>query len=307
MSDEHTRKPSWLKVKLPKGQVFKDVQKLVKGNSLVTVCEEAMCPNRGECWSHGTATFMVCGDVCTRACGFCATRTAKPKPLDPAEPAKVADAVARMNLNHSVVTMVTRDDLADGAAGHIAATIREIRKASPQTIIEVLTSDFNGKEESLAKVMNARPHIFNHNLETVERLSPLVRFRAKYRLSLQVLKRALEMAPGMVVTKSGIMLGLGETRDEIERTMDDLREHGVTVLTMGQYLRPSPRHLPVIDYIRPEVFDELREVALAKGFRHVASGPLIRSSHHDANFRPELDILDAINADLRARGEIAAE
>lgn len=307
MSDEHTRKPSWLKVKLPKGQVFKDVQKLVKGNSLVTVCEEAMCPNRGECWSHGTATFMVCGDVCTRACGFCATRTAKPKPLDPAEPAKVADAVARMNLNHSVVTMVTRDDLADGAAGHIAATIREIRKASPQTIIEVLTSDFNGKEESLAKVMDARPHIFNHNLETVERLSPLVRFRAKYRLSLQVLKRALEMAPGMVVTKSGIMLGLGETRDEIERTMDDLREHGVTVLTMGQYLRPSPRHLPVIDYIRPEVFDELREVALAKGFRHVASGPLIRSSHHDANFRPELDILDAINADLRARGEMAAE
>ena len=283
MSDEHTRKPSWLKVKLPKGQVFKDVQKLVKGNSLVTVCEEAMCPNRGECWSHGTATFMVCGDVCTRACGFCATRTAKPKPLDPDEPAKVADAVARMNLNHTVVTMVTRDDLPDGAAGHIAATIREIRKASPHTIIEVLT------------------------LETVERLSPLVRFRAKYRLSLQVLKRALEMAPGMVVTKSGIMLGLGETRDEIERTMDDLREHGVTVLTMGQYLRPSPRHLPVIDYLHPDVFAELREVALSKGFRHVASGPLIRSSHHDANFRPELDILDAINADLRARGEIAPE
>ncbi len=304
MSEERIRKPSWLKVKLPKGQVFKDVQKLVKGNSLVTVCEEAMCPNRGECWSHGTATFMVCGDVCTRACGFCATRTAKPKPLDPEEPAKVADAVARMKLNHAVVTMVTRDDLADGAAGHIAATIREIRKASPETIIEVLTSDFNGKEASLAAVMDARPHIFNHNLETVERLSPVVRFRAKYRLSLQVLKRALEMAPGMVVTKSGIMLGLGETREEIERTMDDLREHGVTVLTMGQYLRPSPRHLPVIDYIRPEIFDELRDVALAKGFRHVASGPLIRSSHHDANFRPELDILDAINADLRARGEL---
>ncbi|MBQ1960516.1 MAG: lipoyl synthase [Akkermansia sp.] len=307
MSDEHTRKPSWLKVKLPKGQVFKDVQKLVKGNSLVTVCEEAMCPTRGECWSHGTATFMVCGDVCTRACGFCATRTAKPKPLDPEEPAKVADAVARMKLNHTVVTMVTRDDLPDGAAGHIAATIREIRKLSPNTIIEVLTSDFNGKEASLAAVMDARPHIFNHNLETVERLSPLVRFRAKYRLSLQVLKRALEMAPGMVVTKSGIMLGLGETRDEIERTMDDLREHGVTVLTMGQYLRPSPRHLPVIDYLHPDVFDELREVALSKGFRHVASGPLIRSSHHDANFRPELDILDAINADLRARGELAPE
>lgn len=304
MSDERAHKPSWLKVKLPKGQAFKEVQNLVKGNALVTVCEEAMCPNRGECWSHGTATFMVCGDVCTRACGFCATRTAKPKPLDPEEPAKVADAVARMKLNHTVVTMVTRDDLPDGAAGHIAATIREIRKVSPSTIIEVLTSDFNGNEKALAAVMEARPHIFNHNLETVERLSPIVRFRAKYRRSLHMLQRALEMAPGMVVTKSGIMLGLGETRDEIERTMDDLRAHGVTVLTMGQYLRPSPSHLPVIDYLRPEVFDELRETALAKGFRHVASGPLIRSSHHDANFRPELDILEAINADLTVRGEL---
>lgn len=305
MTDERARKPSWLKVKLPKGQAFKDVNNLVKGNSLVTVCEEAMCPNRGECWSHGTATFMACGDVCTRACGFCATRTAKPKPLDPEEPAKIADAVCRMNLSHTVVTMVTRDDLKDGAAAHMAAIIREIRKSSPQTVIEVLTSDFNGNEDALAMVMDARPHIFNHNLETVERLSPIVRFRARYRKSLHMLQRALEMAPGMVVTKSGIMLGLGETREEIEQTMDDLRAHGVTVLTMGQYLRPSARHLPVIDYIRPEVFDELREVALSKGFRHVASGPLIRSSHHDANFRPELDILEAINADLRARGELS--
>ena len=305
MTDERARKPSWLKVKLPKGQAFKHVNDLVKGNSLVTVCEEAMCPNRGECWSHGTATFMACGDVCTRACGFCATRTAKPKPLDPAEPAKIADAVSRMNLNHTVVTMVTRDDLPDGAAAHMAAIIREIRKSSPQTVIEVLTSDFNGNEEALAMVMDARPHIFNHNLETVERLSPIVRFRARYRKSLHMLQRALEMAPGMVVTKSGIMLGLGETREEIEQTMDDLRAHGVTVLTMGQYLRPSARHLPVIDYIRPEVFDELREVALGKGFRHVASGPLIRSSHHDANFRPELDIMETITADLRARGEIS--
>lgn len=302
--EERAHKPSWLKVKLPKGHAFREVQQMVKGNALVTVCEEAMCPNRGECWSHGTATFMVCGDVCTRACGFCATRTAKPKPLDPAEPEKVASAVARMRLNHTVVTMVTRDDLKDGAAGHIAATIRAIRQASPATIIEVLTSDFNGNEEALSAVMEARPHIFNHNLETVERLSPLVRFRAQYRRSLHMLRRALEMAPGMVVTKSGIMLGLGETRSEIEQTMDDLREQGVTVLTMGQYLRPSARHLPVIDYLRPEVFDELREVALAKGFRHVASGPLIRSSHHDANFRPELDVLEAIQADLRARGEL---
>lgn len=300
-----TRKPAWLKVKMPKGRAFTEVSHLIKDNELVTVCQEAMCPNRGECWSHGTATFMLCGEVCTRACGFCATRTAKPKPLDPEEPRKVAEAVAHMKLNHTVITMVTRDDLKDGAAAHIAAAIRAIRKASPSTVIEVLTSDFNGNEDALAAVMDARPHIFNHNLETVERLSPIVRFRAKYRQSLHVLQRAAEMAPGMVVTKSGIMLGLGETREEIARTMDDLREHGVTVLTMGQYLRPSPRHLPVMEYIRPEVFEELRELALSKGFLHVASGPLIRSSHHDANFRPEQDILEAINADLRSRSELA--
>lgn len=300
-----TRKPAWLKVKMPKGRAFTEVSHLIKDNELVTVCQEAMCPNRGECWSHGTATFMLCGEVCTRACGFCATRTAKPKPLDPEEPRKVAEAVAHMKLNHTVITMVTRDDLKDGAAAHIAAAIRSIRKASPSTVIEVLTSDFNGNEDALAAVMDARPHIFNHNLETVERLSPIVRFRAKYRQSLHVLQRAAEMAPGMVVTKSGIMLGLGETREEIARTMDDLREHGVTVLTMGQYLRPSPRHLPVMEYIRPEVFEELRELALSKGFLHVASGPLIRSSHHDANFRPEQDIMEAINADLRSRGELA--
>lgn len=300
-----TRKPAWLKVKMPKGRAFTEVSHLIKDNELVTVCQEAMCPNRGECWSHGTATFMLCGEVCTRACGFCATRTAKPKPLDPEEPRKVAEAVAHMKLNHTVITMVTRDDLQDGAAAHIAAAIRAIRKASPSTVIEVLTSDFNGNEDALAAVMDARPHIFNHNLETVERLSPIVRFRAKYRQSLHVLQRAAEMAPGMVVTKSGIMLGLGETREEIASTMDDLREHGVTVLTMGQYLRPSPRHLPVMEYIRPEVFEELRELALSKGFLHVASGPLIRSSHHDANFRPEQDILEAINADLRSRGELA--
>ena len=304
MSEEMTRKPSWLKVKMPKGRAFTEVSHLIKDNELVTVCQEAMCPNRGECWSHGTATFMLCGDVCTRACGFCATRTAKPKPLDPEEPRKVAEAVAHMKLNHTVITMVTRDDLRDGAAAHISASIRAIRKASPSTVIEVLTSDFNGNEDALAAVMDARPHIFNHNLETVERLSPIVRFRAKYRQSLHVLQRAAEMAPGMVVTKSGIMLGLGETRDEIARTMDDLREHGVTVLTMGQYLRPSPRHLPVMEYIRPEVFDELRGLALSKGFLHVASGPLIRSSHHDANFRPEQDIMEAITADLKARGEL---
>ncbi len=298
MSQAVERKPSWLKVKLPKGSTFNEIKKIVKGNALTTVCEEALCPNRGECWSHGTATFMIGGEVCTRACGFCATRTAKPKPLDATEPRKVAEAVARMKLQHTVVTMVTRDDLKDGAAAHVAATIEEIRLHSPDTIIEVLTSDFRGNQEALASVIGARPHIFNHNLETVSRLTPLVRFRAKYELSLRMLRRALEMAPGRIVTKSGIMLGLGETREELLCSMDDLLEQGVSVLTLGQYLRPSPRHLPVIDYLKPEVFDELREIALAKGFRYVASGPLIRSSHHDANFRPELDVLEAIQHDL---------
>ncbi len=303
MNHPAQQKPDWLKVKLPKGHVFRDLQDLVRSKDLVTVCEQALCPNRGECWTHGTATFMVCGKVCTRACGFCATSTAKPQPLDPAEPGKVADAVARMNLKHTVVTMVTRDDLPDGAAGHIAATIRAIRTASPETIIEVLISDFNGKEEALAEVMKAHPHILNHNVETVERLTPIVRFRAQYRRSLQVLERALKMSPGLVVTKSGMMLGLGETRAEIEQTMDDLLGVGVSVLTMGQYLRPSAKHLPVIRYVRPEEFDELREIALARGFRHVASGPLIRSSHHDANFRPEQDILEALNERLAVIGQ----
>ncbi len=298
MSQAPERKPSWLKVKIPKGSTFNEIKKIVKGNALTTVCEEALCPNRGECWSHGTATFMVGGEVCTRACGFCATRTAKPRPLDTMEPRKVAEAVARMKLNHTVVTMVTRDDLRDGAAAHIAATIEEIRIHSPETIIEVLTSDFRGNEEALASVIAARPHIFNHNLETVARLTPIVRFRAQYKLSLHMLRRAREMAPGRIVTKSGIMLGLGESRDELLSSMDDLLEQGVSVLTLGQYLRPSPRHLPVIQYLKPEIFDELRDIALSKGFRYVASGPLIRSSHHDANFRPEVDILDAIQRDL---------
>ncbi len=297
-------KPSWIKVRLPKGNTFWDVKKMVEGKNLFTVCEEAHCPNRYECWSHGTATFMVCGEFCTRACGFCAVKTAKPLPLDPGEPDRVAEAVAHMKLKHAVITMTTRDDLADGASAHIAAIIRAVRRASPETIIEVLVSDMNGKESSIRTIMEAHPHIFNHNLETVERLSPLVRFRAKYRLSLQVLQKALEIARGNVATKSGIMLGLGETKAEILQTMDDLLAHGVSVLTIGQYLRPSKKHLPVIDYIRPEQFDAYRDIALDKGFRHVASGPLIRSSHHDANFRPEADVLDAINAELRALGEL---
>lgn len=278
--------PDWLKVSGWGGAEYSRVEKLVKQGGLVTVCEEAQCPNRGACWNHGTATFMLCGAVCTRACGFCATRTAKPAPLDETEPERVAQTIAAMGVKHAVLTMVTRDDLPDGGAAHIAAAIRAVRAAAPETVIETLTSDLRGDEAALACVVQARPHVFNHNVETVERLTPLVRFRAQYRLSLQVLRRAREMSSGTLPTKSGIMLGLGETRDELLRTMDDLLEHGVRMLTMGQYLRPTPRNLPVIRYLRPAEFDELRDIALERGFTHVASGPLIRSSHHAANFRP---------------------
>ncbi len=298
------RKPDWLKVRLPHNREFWATKDLVAGKHLFTVCEEAHCPNRYECWSHGTATFMISGDRCTRACGFCAVKTAKPLPLDPGEPERVAEAVAHMKLKHAVITTVTRDDLKDGGAEHFAQTIRAIRRLSPETIIEVLTSDFNGRMESLHLCMDARPHIYNHNLETVERLSPLVRFRAQYRRSLKVLEEALRYVDGKVATKSGLMLGLGEKEDELLRTFDDLREHGVTVLTLGQYLRPSRNHLPVVEYVHPDKFARLKEIAHEKGFRHVASAPLVRSSHHAANFRPEEDVLEAINADLKASGEL---
>jgi lipoic acid synthetase len=293
-------KPAWIKVKMPKDPAFWSTKSLVAGLNLVTVCEEAQCPNRWECWSHGTATFMIAGDKCTRACGFCAVKTARPDPLDPTEPRRVAEATQRLKLRHVVITAVARDDLPDGGADHFRQTIRAVRALNPDTIIEVLVPDFNDRDEALAKVIQARPHIFNHNLETVARLTPLVRSRAKYQRSLTVLKKALAMAGGKVATKSGLMLGLGERREEVLQAMDDLRAHEVTVLTLGQYLRPSVKHLPVIEFITPETFDELKDIALAKGFRHVASGPLVRSSYHAASFRPELDVLDAINADLAA-------
>ena len=281
------RKPSWIKVRLPNGREFWDVKQLVEGKNLFTVCEEAHCPNRYECWNQGTATFMIAGERCTRACGFCATRTAKPGPLDPEESQHVAEAVVHMKLRHAVITMVTRDDLPDGAAAHFAQVIRAVRKASPSTIIEVLASDLNEKPSSIQTLMAARPHIFGHNLETVERLTPIVRFRAQYRRSLRVLRMALECVDGKVSTKSGIMLGLGET-----------------VLTLGQYLRPSRNHLPVVKYVHPDDFARYEEVARSKGFRHVASGPLVRSSYHAANFTPEADVLEAINEDLRKAGEL---
>ncbi len=279
------RKPDWIKVRLPSNPVFFSTKALISDLRLHTVCEEAQCPNRWECWSAGTATFMIAGDRCTRACGFCAVTTAKPFALEADEPARVAEAVTRMKLKHVVITAVARDDMRDGGAAHFAETIRATRAANPETVIEVLTPDFHGKEECLRAVADAAPEVFNHNLETVERLTPLVRSRAKYRLSLAVLKRMKEIAPKMV-TKSGMMLGLGETEPEIFQAMDDLREAGVQVLTLGQYLRPTPRHLPVVEYVHPDTFALYREVAERKGFEHVASGPLVRSSYHAADFVP---------------------
>jgi len=292
------KKPSWIKVRLPNNPVFWDTKSMIKDLNLVTVCEEAQCPNRWECWGQGTATFMIAGEKCTRACGFCAVKTAKPDALEEDEPTRVAEATKRMNLNHVVITAVARDDLKDGGAEHFQKTIEAVRETNPGIIIEVLVPDFNDKDWALDLVMKARPHIFNHNLETVERLTPLVRSRAQYARSLSVLKKAKEMAGGMVATKSGIMLGLGERPEEIEQAFDDLRAANVTVLTLGQYLRPTQMHLPVVEYVTPEKFEEWREIALAKGFRHVASGPLVRSSYHAADFKPEEDVLEAIEADL---------
>jgi lipoic acid synthetase len=279
------KKPDWIKVRLPSNPVFFSTKALVSDLRLHTVCESAQCPNRWECWSQGTATFMIAGDRCTRACGFCAVSTAKPFALEHDEPQRVAEAVMRMKLKHVVITAVARDDVPDGGALHFARTIEAIRERDPEIIIEVLVPDFNGKDDSLRTVLEAAPHIFNHNLETVERLTPVVRSRAKYKLSLEFLARAKELRPD-ITTKSGIMLGLGETETEIFQAMDDLREHGVEVLTMGQYLRPTPQHLPVVEYIRPEVFDLYGEIARKKGFTHVASGPLVRSSYHAADFNP---------------------
>lgn len=280
------RKPDWIKVRLPSNPVFFSTKALISDLRLVTVCEEAQCPNRWECWSSGTATFMIAGERCTRACGFCAVATAKPFALDPDEPRRVAEAIRRMKLRHVVITAVARDDMADGGADHFVKTIEAVRETDPAIVIEVLTPDFRGREESLRAVAAARPNVFNHNLETVERLTPLVRSRAKYRLSLEVLRRMKELGEPGMATKSGLMLGLGEREEEILEAMDDLRAAGVTVLTLGQYLRPSPQHLPVVAYIEPAKFDEYREIAYRKGFEHCSSGPLVRSSYHAADFSP---------------------
>ena len=298
------QKPDWIRVRLPHDPAFWSTKSLITDLKLVTVCEEAQCPNRWECWGQGTATFMIAGERCTRACGFCAVKTARPEALEEDEPERVAEATRRMNLNHIVITAVARDDLKDGGAEHFQRNMKAVRASKRKIIMEVLVPDFNDRDWALELVMEARPHIFNHNIETVERLTPLVRSRAQYQRSLSVLRKAKDMVDGKVASKSGLMLGLGEREEEVFQAMDDLLEHGVTVLTMGQYLRPSAMHLPVVDYNTPERFEELRVAALEKGFRHVASGPLVRSSYHAADFHPEEDVIGAIEADLaeQARG-----
>lgn len=273
------RKPEWIKVRLPTNPVFSSTRDLLSDLKLTTVCEEAQCPNRWECWSQATATVMIGGESCTRACGFCAVDTSRPLPLDVGEPLRVAMGVERMGLRHVVVTGVARDDLADGGAGHFAATTRAILHRCPGVVVEVLVPDFQGATASIQAVLDAGPRVFNHNIETVERLTPMVRHRARYPLSLEVLRVAKELSPG-TITKSGIMLGFGESPDEVAAAMDDLRAAGVQMLTIGQYLRPTPKHLPVVEYLSPDQFERYALLGREKGFAHVFSAPLVRSSYH---------------------------
>jgi len=277
---EFLRKPEWLKIKLNTNEEYRDLKKLMRENNLHTVCEEARCPNIHECWGERrTATMMILGAVCTRACRFCAVKTGLPNELDLQEPERVADSVKIMNLKHVVITMVARDDLKDGGASILAETIRAIRRKSPQTSIEVLPSDLGGVEDNLRIVMDARPDILNHNIETVRRLTPRVRAKATYDRSLEFLRRAKEMKLD-IPTKSSLMIGLGETWDEILEVMDDLLANNVDIMTIGQYLQPTKKHLPVKKYYSPLEFGKLRKIAMEKGFKHCEAGPLVRSSYH---------------------------
>ena len=273
------RKPDWIRVKAPGSAVFNATRAIVRDNGLVTVCEEASCPNIGECWSQKHATFMILGDTCTRACAFCNVRTGLPGPVDPDEPARVADAVARMGLRHSVITSVDRDDLADGGAGHFAAVIAAIRRRSPETTVEVLTPDFLRKPGAMEMVVDARPDVFNHNLETVPGLYLAIRPGARYFHSLRLLQSVKERDPSLF-TKSGIMVGLGETREQVLQVMDDMRSAGVDFITIGQYLQPTRKHAAIDRFVTPEEFKSLETIAYAKGFLMVAASPLTRSSHH---------------------------
>lgn len=272
-------KPRWLKVRAPGSENYLRLKSIMRAQRLHTVCEEAHCPNIGECWHHGTATFMILGDVCTRACSYCAVAHGKPTELDLAEPARVADAIEAMGLQYAVITSVDRDDLADGGACIFAATIRQTRARVPACRIEVLIPDFQGLESSLRTVLEAGPDVLNHNIETVPRLYRMARSGGRYLRSLELLDRARRFRPA-IATKTGIMVGLGEQFDEIVAVFDDLRRVGVSILTIGQYLRPTPAHAPMARYYHPDEFAELKAVALGKGFVHVESGPLVRSSYH---------------------------
>lgn len=278
--DEYLRKPEWLKIKLNTNDEYKGLKKLMRENNLHTVCEEARCPNIHECWGERrTATMMILGSVCTRACRFCAVKTGLPTELDLQEPERVADSVKIMDLKHVVITMVARDDLKDGGAGVLAETIRAIRRKSPATSVEVLPSDLGGLDENITMLMDARPDILNHNIETVRSLTPRVRAKATYERSLAFLKRAKELQPD-IPTKSSLMIGLGETEEEIIEVMDDLRANDVDIMTIGQYLQPTKKHLPVKKYYSPLEFGKLRKIAMEKGFSHCEAGPLVRSSYH---------------------------
>jgi len=270
-------KPKWLRVKLPTGEEYKKVRNIVSEHKLHTICESGHCPNMGECWGEGTATFMILGNVCTRSCGFCNVNTGKPEEVDVFEPAKVANSVSLMGVKHAVITSVDRDDLKDGGSEVWAQTVRAIRQQSPGTTMETLIPDFGGMWENLQQIIDVAPEVVSHNLETVRRLTKRVRIQAKYDRSLEVLRR---LGKAGLRTKSGIMLGLGETKEEVVEAMDDLRSVGVHVLTLGQYLQPTPKHLPVAEFIHPDTFKELEQIGLEKGFMYVESGPLVRSSYH---------------------------
>jgi lipoic acid synthetase len=275
-----TRKPSWFKVPPPGSAKYRELSKQISDEGLHTVCQEAACPNVGDCWERGTATFMILGDTCTRRCGFCNVKTGKPTWNDPLEPLRVARSVARMGLRHAVVTSVDRDDLPDYGASVWCGVIRSIRMQAPDCKIEVLTPDFRGEEMPLARVIAERPDVFNHNVEVVPRLYPVARRGSRWQRSLRVLSNALELGEGEVVTKSGLMVGLGETHEEMVEAFGMLREHDVQVLTVGQYLRPTEQHLPVVRYWHPDEFKALEQAAYALGFDHIAAGPLVRSSYH---------------------------
>lgn len=273
----HIRKPEWLKISIGSNARYAETKKIVDTHKLHTICSSGRCPNMGECWGKGMATFMICGAICTRSCKFCNTCTGKPLPLDENEPANVAESIKLMKLNHAVITSVDRDDLEDLGASHWAKTLQKIKEVNPETTIEALIPDFQGKPELVSQVIEARPDILSHNMETVRRISPLIRSVAKYDTSLNVIKLISESG---ITAKSGIMVGLGETKEEVLETMDDLLEAGCKILTIGQYLQPSHKHYPVAEYVTPEQFEEYRIIGENNGFKTVESGPLVRSSYH---------------------------